>query len=46
MIHRPDDQVLDYFSYQCRVGKCLTDVEKFQNGYQYWLSRKDGVVDR
>ena len=40
MIHKPDDAVLDYFAYQCRIKECLPEVEKFQNGYQYWLSRR------
>jgi len=43
MIHKPDDAVLDYFIFQCGIGKALGDVEKFENGYQHWLSRRGGA---
>ena len=43
---RPDDQALDYFIYRGKVDKSIIDVEKFENGYQYWFSRRPQNGDR
>jgi hypothetical protein len=40
MIVKPDDQVLDYFIYQGKINRAIKDVERFQNGYQFWMTRK------
>jgi hypothetical protein len=39
MIVKPDDQVLDYFIYQMRVGKADDDIRKFFTNYRYGLSQ-------